>query len=52
MKNKILKATNYVAGLGFIVSGCCLDSDTWLPLILCGVCLAWLVLANWEVIRS
>ena len=54
MKNKILKAVSYIAGMGFIVAGSCLDSLSLLPPIICSVCLLWLVLfftANREVIK-
>jgi hypothetical protein len=55
MKNKILKAISGVAAMVFITSGCALDSQSWLPYIVCGVSLAWLVLffiANWEALHE
>ncbi len=55
MRNKILKAVTTVAGLAFILSGCALDSQSWLPHIICGVSLLWLVLmviANWEALNE
>jgi hypothetical protein len=55
MKNKILKAITYLAGVAFIFGGSALDSQSWLPVIICGVSLAWLALfyvANWERINE
>ena len=55
MKNKILKAITGLTTLVFIASGSALDSVSWLPYIICGVCLAWLIMffiANWEVVNS
>lgn len=53
MKNKILKAITTICTLVFIASGSALDCQSWLPYIVCGVSLAWLVLffiANWEAL--
>ncbi len=44
MKNKILKGITYLATITFIIAGCGLDDQSWLPNIICSVCLAWLVL--------
>ena len=44
MKNKILKGITYFATITFIIAGCGLDDQSWLPNIICSVCLAWLVL--------
>lgn len=55
MKNKILKAITLIFTLVFIASGSALDSVSWLPYIICGVCLAWMItflIANWEVISN
>lgn len=55
MRNKILKAVTTVAAIAFIVSGCCLDSQSWLPHIICGVSLLWLaliVIANREALNE
>ena len=55
MRNKILKAVTTVAAIAFILSGCALDSQSWLPHIICGVSLLWLVLmviANWEALNE
>lgn len=40
----ILKTITAVAVFGFIVSGCALDSESNIPINICGICLAWLVL--------
>ena len=55
MKNKVLKAITWVASMVFIFSACELDSDSYIPHIICTVCLAWLlpfVLINGEVING
>lgn len=55
MKNKILKTITFMATMGFIIAGCALDSESYLPAIVCAVCLAWLmlfVIANREVINE
>ena len=44
MKNKILKGITHFATITFIIAGCGLDDQSWLPNIICSVCLAWLVL--------
>ena len=44
MKNKILKATAYIMGAAFFVSGISLDTNSIIPYIICGASLAWLVL--------
>ena len=43
MKNIILKILTAVAALGFIISACCLDSNSYIPEFVCFICLAWLV---------
>lgn len=44
IKNKILKATAWIMGILFLVSACALDSDSWIPHIVCMVSLLWLAL--------
>ena len=44
MKNKILKGITYLTGVTCIITGCGLDDQSWLPNIICSVCLAWLIL--------
>lgn len=41
MKNKILKTINTVAGILFLVSASSLDSESYIPHVVCGVCLVW-----------
>ena len=43
-KNKILKATTYIAIFGALISGCCLDSKSYIPMIILGICLLWISL--------
>ena len=55
MKNKILKSITYVMAIIFIVSVCLIDSHTWIPYIVCCVCLAWFILfmfVNREYLRK
>lgn len=42
IKNCILKGTAMLASVTFIMSACCLDSESWLPFILCMVSMTWL----------
>lgn len=44
MRVKILKALTIIAIITFILSGCCLDSESYIPMIACGISGAWLVL--------
>ena len=44
MKNKILKGSLYVAITLEILSACALDSESILPLIICGISTAYLTL--------
>lgn len=51
MKNKILKTITILAGVLMFISICCLDSESWIPAIVLGICMAWLglfLLANKE----
>lgn len=41
MKNKILNTINFIVAIIFIISGCMLDSDTWIPYIVCFICEIW-----------
>ena len=43
-KNLILKAVAYIMGFLLLLSGCALDSDSWIPHIVFIVCMAWLTL--------
>ena len=37
MKNKILKAIVWAVSLVWIVSACLIDSDSWIPFIVCNL---------------
>lgn len=53
LKNIILKTVAYIMVFLFLLSGCALDSNSWVPCIVCGASLAWLALfayANKEFI--
>lgn len=43
-KNRRLKIITWFASMGAVVSICLLDSESYIPLIFCGICLGWLVL--------
>lgn len=43
-KNKTLKALTWLAGCLFVLSACCLDSLSYIPMIVCSVCAGWLLL--------
>lgn len=40
--NFILKSITYAAFIMFLVSACAIDSPSWIPTIVCVVCMAWL----------
>lgn len=44
IKKNILKGSAMLASLTFIVSGCMVDSRSWIPTIICTVCMAYLAL--------
>jgi|GEM_PF-2495465 len=44
IKNFILKTITYFAALLFLVSACAVDSPSWIPTIVCCVCMIWLTL--------
>ena len=51
MKKKVLVTINYIAVFLFMLSACALDSDSWLPYIVCVVCEVWfflMLIANRE----
>ena len=55
MKNKILKTINFIVAIIFLLSICLLDSDTWIPCIVCFVCEIWFaifVFANKETLMK
>lgn len=43
-KNIILKTITWIAFIGEVLSVCCIDSDSRVPIITAIVCLAWLLL--------
>lgn len=44
MKNKILKTITAIAIIGLLLSACCLDADSWIPEIVMGICIAYLLI--------
>lgn len=44
MKNKILKATAWIMGFLFLLSGSALNSISWIPFVVCVGSGAWLAL--------
>ena len=43
VKNFILKLLASLAGLTFMISGCMIDSESWVPFIVCCVALVYLM---------
>lgn len=43
LRNEVLIAITFVNGISFLLSGSMLDSDTWLPGIICVINFAWLL---------
>ena len=44
MKNRVLKTLAWANGISFVVSACCVDSDSWIPWVVCMANLTWLAL--------
>ena len=44
LKNKILKVITAVNGISFLYFACLLDSNAWVPGIICGINFTWLCL--------
>lgn len=44
MKSKILKTIAWITAIVGIISACCLDSDSYIPSIVCGICAFWWIL--------
>lgn len=42
LKNTILKILAWINFLSLLIFGCALDSDSWIPLIICFINIAWL----------
>lgn len=47
MKGFIFEGMNYLMALVFILSALAVDSESWIPTILCGVSALWLLLATY-----
>ena len=43
LKNRVLKLITLINGISFLLSGSMLDSDTWLPGIICIINFVWLL---------
>nr|DAS45637.1 MAG TPA: hypothetical protein [Caudoviricetes sp.] len=44
MKNIIINTINALTMIIFIISALCVDSETWVPMIICAICLGWWLL--------
>lgn len=44
IKNVFLKSVAYMMGFLLLLSGCALDSDSWIPHIVFFICMIWLAL--------
>lgn len=44
MRIKILKIFTFIAIINCIIFGCMLDSESYIPIIICGISAAWLLL--------
>ena len=44
IKNVLLKSVAYIMGFLLLLSGCALDSDSWIPHIVFSICMIWLAL--------
>ena len=55
MKNRILKTTTVIMAVLFLLSASAIDSNTYIPHIVCAISEAWIVLfliANRKVVKS
>ena len=34
-----------IAGITFLIAVCFADSDTEIPMVICGICIAWFIIA-------
>lgn len=41
IKNRIILGSVYLSIIVFVLSALCIDSDSWIPTIVCGVCELW-----------
>lgn len=44
LHNASLKITAWIMFFALVISGCCMDSPSWLPLIVCVIAYSWLAL--------
>lgn len=42
IKNRLIIGSVYVSVIVFVLSALCIDSQSWIPTIICGVCEAWM----------
>lgn len=42
IKNRIIVGSVYLSIIVFVLSALCIDSDSWIPTIVCGVSEAWM----------
>lgn len=42
IKNRILKTVTWVAVIVGLYSACAVDSQSWVPVIVCVACLSWI----------
>ena len=43
-KNRILKSLLAISVVGCFLSGLALDSDSWIPIVVCGICATYLLI--------
>ena len=43
IKNRLIIGSVYVSVIIFVLSALCIDSENWIPTIICGVCEAWMI---------
>lgn len=54
MKNTILKIITFILALVFIFCASAVDSESWIPYIVCCVCIVWfaiMIYANRDYLR-
>ena len=44
MKKKVMNKLNAVAAIVFFISGSAVDSESWIPIIICAASLIWMLL--------
>ena len=43
IKNRLIMGSVYLSVIVFVLSALCIDSESWIPTIVCAVCEAWLL---------